>query len=273
MNWQQEILLLYICLNRIMELVFLVLCMFLVAMIYAAVGHGGASGYLALMALFAVSVEVMKPMALLLNIFVSSLAFFHFYRGGHFRWSIFWPIALASIPMAFWGGSIHLNPLIYKRILGIFLMISAVVFILNRKFDDGGLKSEIDQSKTLSLLMGGGIGFVSGLIAIGGGVLLSPILLFLRWTNQKLTAAIAAGFILVNSVSGLLGQLMNTSGGSVPLFYEDLHFLNLFKFGMIPVLLGGYLGARWGAKILLEKQLRWILSLVLLIASIKLLLT
>lgn len=171
------------------------LLLFLVAFLYASVGHGGASGYLALMALFSVTPEVMKPTALLLNLFVSLTSFIQFYRGGHFRWKVFWPFALASIPLAYLGGLVIVEGSVYKKILGLLLLVPIIRFYF---FSNAKVDEQAKSKFGLSLLIGGSIGFFSGLIGIGGGILLSPILLLLKWTDQKQTAAISALFIFVH---------------------------------------------------------------------------
>src|SRR6187402_1705253 len=178
--------------------------LFLVAFLYSSVGHGGASGYLALMALFSFTPEVMKPTALLLNLFVSLISFIQFYRGKHFNWKIFLPFAITSVPMAYIGGLITVDDNIYKKILGILLIIPIIrfLFFANIKVE------EIKKSNlVLSLLIGAAIGFLSGLIGIGGGIILSPVLLLLKWTDMKQTAAISALFIFVNSAAGFTAQL------------------------------------------------------------------
>ena len=169
--------------------------LFIVAFLYASVGHGGASGYLALMAIFAISPAIMKPTALLLNLFVSSTSFIQFYRGGHFKWKTFWPFALASIPLSFVGGTMMIESSIYKRILGLLLLIPVIRFFFFKNTDSKDFKS---SNIPLSLAIGSIIGLLSGMIGIGGGIILSPILLLLKWTDQKQTAAISAAFIFVN---------------------------------------------------------------------------
>ena len=178
--------------------------LFLIAFLYSSVGHGGASGYLALMVLFSISPDVMKPTALLLNLFVSLTSFIQFYRGKHFNWKIFSPFAVASVPMAFVGGLITLDADIYKKILGILLLVPIIRFLFFAHIKVEELKK---SNLILSLLIGAAIGFLSGLIGIGGGIILSPVLLLLKWTDLKQTAAISALFIFVNSLSGLGGQL------------------------------------------------------------------
>jgi len=233
--------------------------LFIVAFLYASVGHGGASGYLALMALFAVSPEVMKPTALLLNLFVSSSSFLQFYRGKHFKWSVFWPLALASIPMAFIGGLIHIDASVYKKLLGILLFIPIVRFLFFKNIE----VEKIKPSKIpVSLFLGAVIGLFSGMIGIGGGIILSPVLLLLCWTDQKQTAAISALFIFMNSVSGLAGQL--TQGVT---FSPDMFTYVAIAFS------GGLLGAYLGAIKFPQNILKNILAIVLALAAYKLIFT
>lgn len=187
------------------NMVLFCLLLFLVACMYASVGHGGASGYLALMAIFSMSPEVMKPTALLLNLFVSMVSFIQFYRGGHFNLRLFWPFALTSIPFPFLGGLVVVDGTIYKHILGILLLIPITRFLFFKNIEVKDLKK---SNVGLSLVIGSAIGFLSGLLGIGGGILLSPIVLLLRWADQKQTAAISALFIFVNSLAGLAGQLI-----------------------------------------------------------------
>jgi uncharacterized protein len=233
--------------------------LFFVAFLYASVGHGGASGYLALMALFSITPEVMKPTALLLNLFVSLTSFIQFYRGKHFRWKIFLPFAIASIPFAFFGGKIQIDGTIYKQILGVLLLIPIIRFL----FFSNIQVTEFKKSNVpLSLFIGAIIGFLSGLIGIGGGIILSPILLLLRWTDQKQTAAISALFIFVNSLSGLAGQL--TKGIQ---FSADMYSYVAVAF------VGGLCGAYLGAIRFKQSILKNVLALVLLVAAYKLLFT
>jgi uncharacterized membrane protein YfcA len=241
-----------------MELLFKLL-IFIVAFLYAMVGHGGASGYLALMAIFNMTPALMKPTALLLNLFVSLTAFIQFYRNGHFKWKIFLPFALASIPLSFLGGMITLDGNIYKKILGIFLIFPIIRFLFYRNYNDEELK---ENNILGSIAIGGSIGFLSGLIGIGGGIILSPILLLLRWTNQKQTAAISAMFIFVNSLSGLIGQI--TKGIS----------LNVSMFEFVGIaFVGGLLGSWLGAFKFNQQFLKYALAIVLAFASYKLLFT
>lgn len=235
------------------------LLLFIVAFLYASVGHGGASGYLALMALFSMSPAVMRPTALMLNLFVSLSAFILFYRGGHFKWKIFLPFALASIPSSFIGGMIEMDAAIYKKLLGILLLIPVARMLLTTNSDE---QTKNTPDLKLSLLIGAVIGFLSGLIGIGGGIILSPVLLMMSWTTQKQTAAISALFIFVNSVAGLAGQFSQGISLQPDMFaYVGVAFV------------GGSAGAWMGAAKLDHKALKYLLSIVLIVASIKLLLT
>jgi uncharacterized membrane protein YfcA len=233
--------------------------LFLVAFLYASVGHGGASGYLALMAIFAVAPEVMKPTALLLNLFVSFIAFIQFYRGGHFNTKIFLPLAAASVPLAFLGGLVEVNALIYKKILGILLLIPVTRFLF---FSNLQVNEKRQSNIVLSLFIGASIGFLSGLIGIGGGIILSPVLLLLKWADQKQAAALSAAFIFVNSLAGLAGQ-----------FSRGIQFSpGMYAFVGIAIA-GGLLGSWLGALKFRQVILKNILALVLMLAAYKLLFT
>ncbi len=233
--------------------------LFIVALLYASVGHGGASGYLALMAIYGFAPEVMKPSALILNLFVSLTSFIMFYKGGHFKWKLFLPFALTSIPFSFLGGTITLDAAIYKKVLGVLLLFPVARFFFYPNTRDADLKS---SNFIFSLLIGAIIGFLSGLIGIGGGIILSPVLLLLNWTNQKQTAAISALFIFVNSIAGLAGQLS-----------KGIHIDNTV-FGFIAIAFIGGLGGAWlGSLRLNQLYLKYTLAIVLLMASVKLILT
>jgi uncharacterized membrane protein YfcA len=233
--------------------------LFLVAFLYSSVGHGGASGYLALMAIFSFSPEVMKPTALLLNLFVSLTSFIQFYRGGHFNWKLFLPFAIASVPMAFAGGLITIDANIYKKMLGVLLLIPIIRFLF---FPNIRVQEIKKASTVLSLIIGGIIGFLSGLIGIGGGILLSPALLLLKWADMKQTAAISALFIFVNSLSGLAGQLT-----------KGIHFSPDMYVYVAVAFAGGICGAYYGSLRFRHTVLKYILAAVLVLAAYKLIFT
>jgi uncharacterized membrane protein YfcA len=234
----------------------LIVLLGIMAFLYASVGHGGASGYLAVMALFAIAPPVMKQTALLLNLGVSMMSFIAFYRQGFFKWKLFWPFALGSIPAAFMGARIPLTDSTYKQILGACLILAVVRMLISLK--EGALRH---LPSVLGVGTGSVIGLLSGMIGIGGGIILSPLLLLFRWASLKEAAAVSALFIFVNSVSGLAG--LKTW---IPLDQSQI------LYWLAASLLGGFLGARWGAAIASNQKVKWILALVLLIASVKLVL-
>ena len=236
-----------------MEFWTLLLLLGAMAFLYASVGHGGASGYLAVLAIFAVAPSVMKQTALVLNLGVSLLAFYQFYRQKYFRFELFWPFALTSVPMSYLGAQFVLSDANYKRILGICLVIAIVRMLATFKSDE-----QRAVSLPLALIFGAVIGLFSGMIGIGGGILLSPILLLMRWASLKEAAAISSLFIFVNSVAGLFG------------LKNGIHVDQTLIFWISSALVGGMFGARWGAQIASNKAVKWVLALVLLIASVKL---
>ena len=229
----------------------------LVAFLYASVGHGGASGYLALMALFSFAPETMKPTALLLNLFVAGIAFYHYYKAGHFNKKLFLSFAIASIPLAFLGGMIEIDASVYKKILSV-LLIFAILKMLNVFGKESNTIKDVKVWQ--GLIVGGVIGFFSGLIGIGGGIILTPIILLLHWGKMKEAAAVSALFIWVNSAAGLIGQA--TSGVQISSQAFVLVAIALF---------GGFLGSYYGSRKFNNKSLRYLLAFVLTIASIKLL--
>lgn len=233
--------------------------LFIVAFLYASVGHGGASGYLALMALYGIAPEEMKPTALVLNLFVSLTSFTQYHKSGYFKPRILVPIALASIPFAFLGGMISIEDSLYKHILGILLLFPIVRFFFFKNVADGDLKP---ANISISVAIGSVIGFLSGLIGIGGGIILSPILILLQWTNQKQTAAISAAFIFVNSLAGLGGMLT-----------QGVSFTGNMLLYIVVAFVGGLLGAFVGAWKFSQNVLKYVLATVLLVAAYKLLFT
>ena len=238
------------------EIIFLGL-VFLMAMLYSSVGHGGASGYLALMALFSFPPEFMRPSALVLNIFVSSIALFSYARNSHFRLKLLLPFIITSVPMSFAGGLISTNPKIYKIILGIFLLIAIARMVYQPDNKSGEIR---EVNNPFALFIGFFLGFLSGLIGIGGGIILSPIIILLKWGTVKETAAVSAAFILVNSVAGIAGQLSQ----SFQLAPEIGWMLGV-------AVAGGLIGSHIGSFKITDKALKYALSVVLIFASYKLL--
>ncbi len=235
----------------------LLLMMFVVAVLYATVGHGGASGYIAVMTLFSFAPDVIRPLALVLNIGVSFIAFVHYFRSGNFKWKLFYPFIITSVPFAFLGGKMHLQTHVFHSVLGV-LLIFPIVNLLGLIPE----RSKLSSLKLLpALLIGAVIGFLSGLIGIGGGILLSPLLLLLGWANMKESAAVSSLFIFVNSITVMLS--LNSSD-----------IVSLFPLWPVPlvVLAGGFIGSRFGAFTDHIRLLKGVLAVVLLIASVKLVL-
>ena len=227
----------------------------LVAFLYASVGHGGASGYLALMALMGIETHFMRSTALTLNLFVSSVAFINYSRKGYFRLRILLPFVLASMPMAYLGARLNVDPKVYKIILGIFLIVATLRMVIKPKEKEAILPFSI----LLAAIIGAFLGFFSGMIGIGGGIILTPILVLLGWANLKEAAAVSALFIFLNSATGLAG-VFQTGYEVVPNFYLWVIV------GVVAGLLGSWIGS---SKISLA-GLRWVLAGILIMASIKL---
>jgi hypothetical protein len=180
-------------------------CLFLGAVLHTSVGHAEASAYIALMALFGIAPAVMRPTALALNILVASFTSWRFMRVGMFRWRVLWPFLLGAIPMAFVGGAIQLPGAYYRPIVGVVLLVGAVRLLWPREL--GGDREPRDPPIWAGALGGAGIGLLSGLTGTGGGIFLSPLLLFLGWSAAKTASGVAAVFILCNSIAGLLGNI------------------------------------------------------------------
>lgn len=241
-----------------MDFSLILVLFFIIAFVYSTVGHGGASGYLALMVFLNFVPELIRPTALVLNILVSAIASIQYYRSGYFKRELFIPLILLSVPLAFLGSRVQLSPSVFKIILGICLLFS-VIRILGLIGNNSG-ETLRKMPLLIALLIGGGIGLISGMIGIGGGILLSPILLLFRWADIKQTAALAAPFILVNSLSGLAG-----------LMSRHLVFPDKIMWWVLATLIGGLLGSYWGSHRFNSVVLKYLLATVLLFAAGKLL--
>lgn len=228
----------------------------IVAFLYASVGHGGASSYLMVLALLNFAPEQIRPTALIMNMFVSLMAFLSFRKASTFPTQLFISLILFSIPAAYLGGSILVDTVLYKRILGILLFFPILRFMNVFPVSD---RPAMERQWWMGPVLGLLIGFFSGLIGIGGGIILSPILLMLGWTNMKETAAVSALFIFFNSVSGFLGA----DGFQVEIDRQLWIVMPL-------TIAGGALGAYLGAKKFNPVMIKYLLTVVLFIAAVKL---
>jgi uncharacterized membrane protein YfcA len=229
------------------------------ALLYSAVGHGGASAYLAVMALVGLAPEVMKPAALALNILVAGVASVRFARAGHLSWQLVWPFAVTSIPAAFIGGIVTLPARGYKIVLGAVLIYAAVRMLATAS--SAADRPPRPPPTAPALAAGGTIGLLSGLIGVGGGIFLSPLLLLLGWAGVRATAAASAVFIVVNSVAGLAGYMLAS-----PMLPAQL------PIWAVAALAGGWIGAGYGSRRLPPPVIRRVLAAVLLVAGGKLML-
>lgn len=234
----------------------LAVLVFLVSALYASVGNAGASGDIAAMGLLGVPAASMKPIALILNLFVASIATYRFYRSGYFSWRLFWPFALTSVPAAFLGGRISLPGHIYRPVVGVILLFAA--YRLVRSAIQSPAESTTRVPLVAGLLWGAGIGLLSGLTGVGGGIFLSPLLLLAGWAEARQAAAVSAAFILVNSIAGLAGNL------------SAVHQVPVLVLWLIPAAaLGGFAGSWFGSRRLNPATLRLLLAAVLVAAAIK----
>lgn len=231
---------------------------FMAAMLYSSVGHGGASAYLAAMALWGVEPGVMKPSALSLNILVAAIGLMQFARAGAFSWQTFWPFALGSIPAAYFGGAVSLPGSYYRPLVGLVLLLAAARLFLARQPTLVGSVVKPPYFG-LGLASGAAIGFVSGLTGTGGGIFLSPLLILLGWADYRQAAGVSAAFILVNSVAGLAGLL--TEQQSLP---------QAMPIWAVSAVAGGFVGSQWGSTRLRSTAMLRLLAMVLIVAGLKL---
>ncbi|PYJ90629.1 MAG: hypothetical protein DME20_06185 [Verrucomicrobia bacterium] len=240
------------------HLVFLFLAIGLIAFLYSSVGHAGASGYIATMTLFGLAPAVIRPTALVLNILVASIGAFQFWRAGYFSWKLFWPFALLSIPAAYVGGYLQPSAAVLRILIGIVLVFSAGR-LLFRRTDP---RQTFTPSRPMAISVGAGLGFLAGLTGTGGGIFLTPLLLFCQWAHIRQAAAVSALFIWVNSIAGLVGYF--TKVHSIP------------SLGLIlsaAAIIGGAIGSHLGSRRFAVRVISVCLATVLLIAGIKLIFT
>ncbi len=238
----------------------LTLAFLTMAALYSAVGHGGGSGYLAVMGLAGLPAAMLKPTALFLNVLVAGLGTLRFGRAGFFEWRLFWPVALGSVPAAFLGGSVEAGPGWYRPLVGILLVASA-----GRLASPRPLVAETGTRPlpvVVGLIMGVLVGGLSGLIGVGGGIFLSPLLVLAGYATVRQSAGVAAPFILVNSLAALTGQLLG--GATLP---------SALPIWGVAVLAGGWLGSELGTRRFATPTLRRVLAAVLVVAGLKMVFT
>src|ERR1043166_8784981 len=240
------------------QLILLFLAIGLIAFLYSSVGHAGASGYIATMTLFGLATTVIRPTALVLNILVASIGTFQFWRAGYFSWKLFWPFALLSIPAAYVGGYLQPSASILRILIGLVLLFSAARLVFRRS---DPLQTS-PPSQPVAIGVGTGLGFLAGLTGTGGGIFLTPLLLFCHWATIRGAAAVSALFILVNSIAGLVGFI--SSGRPVPQFAWIL---------AVAAVIAGTLGSYFGSRRFPVRTISIILATVLVLAGCKLIFT
>lgn len=229
-----------------------------VAFLYSSVGHAGASGYIAVMALASVASPVIRPTALVLNIVVATIGSVQFWRAGHFRWSLFWPFAIVSIPAAYFGGTLTLPTRVLNILIGVVLLLSAVRLLIQWQ----PVTETHAPAKPIAMMTGGVLGFLAGLTGTGGGIFLTPVMILLRWSSTKQAAAVSVVYILVNSASGLVGAMQK--GITLPPFLWPM---------IGAVIVGGGLGSYLGSRRFSVPVIHVLLASVLILAGAKLILS
>ena len=240
------------------NLIMLYLGLFLISILYSSVGHGGASGYLAVLSLstFAsMNSSWLKQHAWCLNLIVAAIAFYHYYKAGFYNKKLTIPFIVGSIPFAIIGGALKINGDLYDYLLSITLIWAAYRLYQTKVVENN--REITDLSLKITLPIGGGVGFLSGIVGVGGGIFLSPIILMKKWADPKTVAATSALFIWVNSAAGLFGAGISNQ--------LEIDFNILFPF-IVVVLIGGIIGSKFGT-VAKQSVVRTLLILVLIIAA------
>ena len=240
--------------------IFSLLCLAIatVAFLYSSVGHAGASGYIATMTLFGIAATTIRPTALILNILVATIGAFQFWRAGHLSWKLFWPFALLSVPAAYFGGYLQPSASILRILIGFVLFFSAARLFFRKKDPE----QTNPPSRPVAVGVGAGLGFLSGLTGTGGGIFLTPLILFCKWAVIRQAAAVSALFILVNSIGGLVG------------YFTAVHTIPMLGIYLaVPAIIGGTIGSYLGSRHLPARGIAIFLAVVLAIAGCKLIFT
>ena len=240
------------------HLILLFLAIGVIALLYSSVGHAGASGYIATMTLFGIAPTVIRPTALVLNILVASIGTFQFWRAGYFSWRLFWPFALLSIPAAYLGGYLQPSASVLKILIGVVLLFSAARLLVRRS----DTPETLPPARPVAISVGAALGFLAGLTGTGGGIFLTPVLLFCRWAHIRQAAAVSALFIWVNSIAGLIGYFTKTR--TIP----SLGFILAAA-----AIIGGIIGSHLGSRRFAVRVIALCLATVLVIAGMKLIFT
>jgi len=240
----------------------IILLFFVIAILYSSVGFGGGSSYLAILALTGLAFIQIRAIALLCNIVVVTGGTYIFAKNGHYNWKKVLPLVLLSVPMAFVGGYLKISQVFFFVLLGITLVVAALLMWFSKNISNYQLKSNNKNSISKDATIGGIIGFVSGMVGIGGGVFLAPVLHLTNWDTPKKIAATSSFFILVNSISGLIGQFQN------PDFFIEPKIIFILMF---TVFIGGQLGSRLSANFISSFVLKRITAIIIAIVGIRIL--
>jgi uncharacterized protein len=248
--------------SAVVERILFSIALAIVAAAYAAVGQGGATGYIAVMGLTGFAPDVIRPAALVLNMLASAIGTLQFSRAGMLMWRTFYPFALLGVPCSVLGGATHLPASVYHPVVGLLLLAAAWQMTRSARVVNGAEDTEISPPPLLpSILAGAAIGFVAGVTGIGGGILLAPLMLTLGWSGARETAAVSAGFNLLNSAAALAGLWLNHPSFSLPSLWW-----------LVAVASGGLFGSWLGVRGLPTWVLRYALAALLVIAGVRMLL-
>jgi len=247
-------------------MIFLSLSFFVTALLYAAVGFGGGSTYNALLVLVETDYHILPSIALICNLIVVSGGTYRFFRSGHLNFRRIFPWVVTSVPAAWLGGMLQISEVLFVGLLGFSLLLASMYMLYPPKENSIHNRSTIKRPQFLPMVIGVVLGLLAGMVGIGGGIFLAPILYLLRWDNAKAIAGTCSVFILVNSISGLIGQSMKLGN------LEIMGQLNAYILLFFAVLIGGQIGSYMGAVRLNARVIRSMTALLVLYVSLRLIL-